>query len=95
MFSNTHYFYRTCAGLEIDLVLLPQGKPPVAVEIKFTSTPKISKGFRIAFDELGCSNGFIVCQTKERYPVSKNIEVIPVQHLELFKEHGALKSSAY
>jgi len=75
------YFYRTNAGAEIDLVLLPPGKPPVGIEIKYTKTPALSKGFKQAFTDLGCRKGFIVCPVEERFPLTKNVDAVPVDEI--------------
>ena len=89
------YFYRTNAGAEVDLVLLPPGSPPVAIEIKFTKSPKISKGFRQSFNDLGCNKGFIVAAVTEGYPISKNIEVIPVHKLASIIDYCTNESSDF
>lgn len=73
------HFYRTSAGAEVDVVLVPPGKPPVAVEIKFTARPRVSKGFRISMEDLRCRRGFMVCPVGERYPLSGDVTVLPVE----------------
>lgn len=75
------YFYRTSAGAEMDLVLLPPDKSPVGVEIKFSKAPAMSKGFRQAYSDLGCRRGYVVCPVKERFPLAKHVDAIPVQNL--------------
>jgi len=40
-----YFFYRTRAGAEIDFLITKAGKVIVAIEIKYSLTPKISKGF--------------------------------------------------
>ena len=46
------YFYRTHQGAESDLVLVKGTNPVACIEIKYTSQPKLPKGFRIAVDDL-------------------------------------------
>jgi len=43
------WFYRTSAGAEIDLLELSGGEP-WAIEVKPSSAPSVSKGFRFACD---------------------------------------------
>jgi predicted AAA+ superfamily ATPase len=75
--QNTYemYFYRTHQGAECDLVLTIANKPEIAVEIKYTSAPRISKGLRTSIDDLGTRKNFIICLSKEEYPIAENIKV--------------------
>jgi len=73
------YFYRTSAGAEIDLVLIPPGQAPVAIEIKLSLAPKLTRGFNTAFSDLGCEQGFVIYPGQEQYPVGKNRRAIPAQ----------------
>ena len=75
------YFYRTSSGAEMDLVLLPPKKPPLGIEIKFSKSPGLSKSFRQAFSDLGCQHGYIVCLVKERFPLGRKVEALPVEEL--------------
>ena len=75
------YFYRTAAGAEIDLVILNAGRPPVAVEIKYSSSPKVSKGFWNAFEDLKYQKGFVVYPGAESYPIGKNVFTLPIAEL--------------
>lgn len=54
------FFYRTHEGAECDLVLVRGGKPLYAIEIKYTSAPKITKGMRISFDDLNAWRNFVI-----------------------------------
>ena len=38
------FFYRTHEGAEVDLVLVKGGQPIMSIEIKYTASPKLSKG---------------------------------------------------
>lgn len=75
-------FFRTNAGAEIDLVLLKPGKKPIAVEVKYTTTPKATKGFYQGFQDLGCEKGFIVHPGKESYPLAGHITALSVRDLD-------------
>lgn len=49
-----------------------------AVEIKRSLAPKVEKSFRSAIDDLNPTRVFIVYPGTDRYPKSKNIDVISV-----------------
>ncbi len=79
------YFYRTAAGAEIDLILKTENSFPVAVEIKYSLSPGLSKGFHHGYQDLACKKGFIIYPGKEVYKIAKNITALPLNRLgELF-----------
>ncbi len=81
------YFYRTHQGTEADLVITKGGKPEVLVEIKYSTTPKLSKGFHTAQADLGTRRQFIVCPVTSGFPLSESVRVIGVHEIgELFGE---------
>ncbi len=71
------YFYRTGAGSEIDLLLV-KANNFIPIEIKFSLTPKPTKGFYIAMDDLNCEKGYIVYLGDEMYPISDKIMTLPL-----------------
>ena len=73
-------FYRTAAGAEVDLVI-EHGAKKVAVEIKFSSAPKPTKGFWQALDDLRVTRAFVVAPVPRRYPLAAGVDVLPVQEL--------------
>jgi len=75
------YFYRTAAGAEVDLLLVPKNSAPIAVEIKHSLSPKISIGLRSAMADLECRRGFIVYPGSEAYQMSESITALPVTML--------------
>ncbi|MBN1546694.1 MAG: ATP-binding protein [Syntrophaceae bacterium] len=75
------YFYGTNAGAEIDLLFFDEKRRPVAVEVKYSMSPSLSRGFRSAFDDLGCSRGYIVYPGKEMYPLKENVHALPITEL--------------
>jgi predicted AAA+ superfamily ATPase len=75
------YFYRTGAGAEIDLVLFDSKHRPLAIEIKYSMSPKVERGFWNAYEDLSCKKGYIVYPGAESYPVSKNVFTLPVKDL--------------
>lgn len=75
------YFYRTRAAAEIDLVLAKGLKAEIAVEIKYSLTPKLTKSSTNAIAELNPKKTWIVYPGKESYPVRKNVWTLPVTQL--------------
>ncbi len=75
------YFYRTSAGAEIDLLFIDSRHKPVAVEVKYSMSPKVSKGFWIAYEDLSCKRGFVIYPGEESYPLGNNVFTLPVMNL--------------
>jgi predicted AAA+ superfamily ATPase len=71
-------FYAAHRGATMDLVLRPRGNELVGVEIKLSSAPKITRGFREAMEDVGCARGYVVVPAGERYPAGDRVEVISV-----------------
>lgn len=72
-------FYRTHAGAEIDLLLLRNGVPIAAIEIKFSSAPKVSRGFYNCLEDLGTNKNFVITPATEEYPVAENVLVCSIE----------------
>lgn len=70
------FFYRTHAGTEVDFVLTIAMKPVAAVEVKYTSTPSVSKGFLTGIEDLGTIQNFIITPMDDEYPIKEHITVI-------------------
>jgi len=83
-----YYFYRTQDGTECDLLMVEGIKPKYTIEIKYTSTPKLSKGFITAIRDLGANHNFIlVPEVRQSYSLSNNIIVNDLDgFLKLFQE---------
>lgn len=69
------YFYRTNDGAECDLVVTKSQKTIMAIEIKYTSAPKLTRGTTIAFDDLSSEQNFIITPNSDDYLIKKNIRV--------------------
>lgn len=76
------FFYRTQDGTEADLVIAPGGVPETLAEIKFSTTPKVTKGMLIAKDDLKTRKHFIVCPVEQGYPVSEDFTVLSYKELD-------------
>jgi hypothetical protein len=62
----------------------------VAVEIKFSAAPQLSRGFYEGFSSLGCDRGFVVYPGKDTYEVKAGITVVPVVDIERIVAHARL-----
>jgi hypothetical protein len=63
------YFYRTAAGAELDVVV-ELGLRKLGFEIKFSSAPKVTKGFWLACEDVGVDAAYIVAPVACRFHVS-------------------------
>ena len=68
-------FYRTAAGAELDLVIESGGRK-VGVEIKFSATPKVTKGFWQACEDVGVHKAYVIAPVREGWPMADNVDVI-------------------
>jgi predicted AAA+ superfamily ATPase len=73
-------FYRTSNGNEIDLILEKSGER-YAVEIKLSSSPKLSSGFYKTLDELKIIKAWIASPVIETYFLKENVKVASVSHI--------------
>jgi len=73
-------FYRTAAGAELDLVI-ERGQRKIGVEIKFSLSPKPTRGFWQALDDLQIDRAYVIAPVSRRYPLARNVEVIPVAEI--------------
>ncbi len=73
-------FYRTAAGAELDVVV-EHGRTKLAFEIKFSSAPKVTKGFWHACDDVAPTKAYIVAPVRERFPFADGVEVVSVADL--------------
>ena len=81
-------FYRTAAGAELDLVVeSPAGR--IGIEIKFSASPKPSKGFWQALQDLAIERAFVVAPVQRRYPLAPGVEVVPMCDVERIVRQAA------
>jgi predicted AAA+ superfamily ATPase len=73
--STGIYFYRTHEGAACDLVLEEGGLPLMAIEIKFTSSPKMSRGLTQAVHDINAKENFIITPGTGDYLIRENIRV--------------------
>jgi predicted AAA+ superfamily ATPase len=75
---RTPYFYRTEDGAEIDLLFELGGKIEMAIEIKRTTAPTLSRGFHLARDAVKPRNAFVVHGGEQTWPMGDGITAMGV-----------------
>jgi hypothetical protein len=56
--------------------VITTGLPQILIEIKFSSAPVLSRGFHIAWADLGTKKHFVIEQVSRNYPLKNGVEVI-------------------
>ena len=80
-------FYRTNAGAEIDLIIQPtQQTPPIAVEIKHSLAPVLTKGFWISLDDVKAKKAYVIYPGQDIYPLADNVQALPITDLKVICE---------
>ena len=77
----TSYSYRTHAGAEIDLLLERAGQPWMAIEVKRSTAPSLSKGFETACGDLQVEQRWVVHPGNERFPMRHGAQAIGLTEL--------------
>ena len=80
--SSQVSFYRTAAGAELDLVI-ETGSRKIGIEIKFSSAPKVTKGFWQACEDVGVDRTYVVAPVREGWTMAANVEVVSPSELPL------------
>ena len=90
---RTPYFYRTEDGGEVDLLFERGGKPEMAIEIKRSSSPTLSRGFHFAREVLKVKESFLVHGGEGAWPESDGVTAIGLVELmrKLSREHPGSK----
>ncbi|MBK8501209.1 MAG: DUF4143 domain-containing protein [Saprospiraceae bacterium] len=80
------YFYRTHEGNEVDLVISRGGNPEILVALKYSTRPKLTRGFHIAMEDLQTTKHFVVSPIEGGFPLSDEIQVIRISEIDtIFK----------
>ena len=85
-------FYRASGGAKVDLVLELPGRGPWAIEIKRSLTPRPSRGFHCACEDIGPEARFVVYPGEERYRIAEDIEAVRAVDLAREIEAAANRS---
>ena len=71
------YFWSTHNGAELDLLLFKGGRR-IGVECKRADAPSLTASMRIAMEDLKLEKLFVLYPGEKQYPLSDNIEVVPL-----------------
>ncbi len=74
--NKSMHFYRTHHGSEIDLLISQGINPQYAIEIKYSSAPKLTQGFYNALEDIGIKKGFVIVPEDVHYQLNEQVEVI-------------------
>ena len=75
------FYYRTAQGAEIDLVIEVRYQELIAIEIKKSSAPSVSKGFHIACSDIRAKEKYVVYAGRETFPMSNDVTAISVKDM--------------
>ena len=67
------FYYRTSAGAEIDVVIEGPGGHRYAVEIKRSSAPSVSRGFRNGLEDLEIGESIVIYPGHDAIPLGEGI----------------------
>jgi len=70
-------YYRTSNGAEIDLILT-KGSRTIAIEIKASTSPKVSKSFWSSIETISPDQTYIIAPVEDAYPIAENVTVMPL-----------------
>lgn len=73
-------FYRTSQQAEIDLVL-EYGRKLIAIEVKASSSPTVSRGFWLALEDIKPQATFIVAPVASSYPLTKDVQIVNIESI--------------
>jgi uncharacterized protein len=70
-----YYFYRTVVGAEVDLLLISPNGKLVCIEIKYSLSPTISKGFYQSVEDLKPHFQYVIIPSGESYFMNDKLKV--------------------
>ena len=77
------FYYRTKNGSEIDLVFVKSLKAIATAEIKYSSTPNLSKGNTHAINTIGVNSNFVIVPDSEDYLIRENVRICSLKDFVL------------
>jgi uncharacterized protein len=77
-------FYRSAAGAELDVVV-ETGSKKIGYEIKFSSAPKVTKGFWQACEDVGVHKAYVIAPVQEGWMMANDVQVISPWRISLPK----------
>jgi predicted AAA+ superfamily ATPase len=71
-----YFYYRTQDGTECDLVITEKYHPLACAEVKYTSTPRMTKSLTTAIQDIKTQQNYIIApDIPHAYPLSENVSV--------------------
>jgi predicted AAA+ superfamily ATPase len=74
------YFWATHGGAELDFFFMQDGRR-FGIEVKYSEAPKVTKSMRIALDDLGLDQLWVIYPGEHSYPVDDRITVYPLHQV--------------
>lgn len=75
-----YYYYRTQDGTECDLLITKGITPYCCIEVKFTSTPRMTRSFTTCISDMGTKNNYIIIpECPQTFSISDNITVCNIE----------------
>ena len=74
-------YYRSAGQAEVDLILEGPGNRVFTIEIKRTLSPRVSRGFRSAADDVGATERLYVIPSGESFPMAEGIEAVSLHEM--------------
>ncbi len=78
--SGEFYYYRSSGGAEVDFVMKHKGKT-FAIECKSSQSPKPSKGFYTATEDINPDHSYIVAPVKEGWQANRTTDVMNLNEI--------------
>jgi predicted AAA+ superfamily ATPase len=78
---RTAYYFRTADGAEVDLLFERGGKIEVAIEVKRSTAPKPSRGFRSARQALDLPESYLVHPGSDTWTVEPGVTASSLRDL--------------
>lgn len=79
--SRDAYFWATHGGAELDLLVMTQGKR-LGFELRYSDAPSLTRSMRVALQDLGLDQLWVVYPGREPYPLDEKVSVVPLHQVE-------------
>lgn len=70
------YYWRSRGGAEVDLLLAQGNEVCYAVEIKYSKSPTINRGFNEVRRDVGYPPGYVIYYGDDQFPLRKDVDAI-------------------
>jgi predicted AAA+ superfamily ATPase len=85
------YYYRTHDGAELDFVLEQGGKVVLAIEVKLSNAPTLSRGTTVALTDIGTPPLLVVTPGATDFPLREGVQVCSVATLPMWlSQYGVI-----